>query len=307
MSTFKDIRESLALLTMGQMKDSDIGLMVNKALREEVESWQWSSLFKTGVIWGLPDNVYGVVSLVNGQRRVLGTFTNFPTTFPDYIPPENWVLVAGSQYMPMEVERFVSPTELHLREPWGDVTQSNVAFNLRPQFYSVPGATKVTLARQILPILPISRAMLHLADPARLSGTSTPSTRHAEAGYDLQGNARIELWFRPGGLESFVIEYRERFKPLVSDNSWPQIPSAVVEQKAAMYCYASLYASSGDQAWRNLMQAAKAQYDEELSKAIRDDVDRQTNVSGSAVGVQFGYEIWAGMDPPNLGAGGMNP
>lgn len=303
MPTFKSMRSNLSVLTMGQLTDSDIGQMINKALEEEVEAWQWSTLFKTGVIWGIPDNVFGVVSLVNGSKRVVGYQTSFPVTFPDYAPPENWVIVAGSQYMPMEVERFISSTELFLKEPWGDVTQSNVNFNLRPQFYSVPGAAQVYLVRQILPVLPMSRHILHLVDPARLAGTSTPSVGHTEGGYDLQGNVRIELWLRPGGVECFTIEFRERYKPLVADNDWPQVPMNVLEPKAAMYCYASVYASKGDQTWLNLMAAAQEQYQTQRGLAIADDIEKQVKTAGANQGFSPGYELITQIDgagPPGL-------
>jgi hypothetical protein len=288
------MRQNLATLTMGQLSDADVGLMINKALEETVEEWPWLSLFRTGVIWGIPDNTEGVVSLVNGSKIVTGQMTNFPTTFPDYCPPENWVIVMGSQYMPMEIESFNSATQLTLKEPWGDVTQSNVNFNLRPQFYSVPGGAEVYLVRQILPVLPMSRHMLSLVDPARLAGTSTPSVAFAEAGFDLKGNIRLELWLRPGGVECFVIEFRKRFSPLVSDNDWPEVPMNVLEQKALMYCYASLYASQGTPAWLNLMQAATKQYNDQFSKAIRDDIERQVSKYGQ--GYAPGYELWQQID-----------
>lgn len=275
---------------MGLMADADIGTMINKALETEIETYQWSTLFKTGIIWGIPDNSQGVVSLTNGQKRVIGYQTSFPVSpFPDYAPPENWVIVAGSQYMPLDVETFVSPTELLLREPWGDVTQTNVNFNLHPQFYSVPGANQVFLVRQILPVLPLSRRMLHLADPARLAGTSTPSVGHAEGGYDLQGNTRIELWLRPGGVEAYAIEYRERFKPLRSDNAWPQIPMNVIEPLAASFCCYSLYASKGDQTFYTLAKDYRAEYKDQRTKAIADDIERV--VKTGAQGYHRGYEI----------------
>jgi hypothetical protein len=290
------MRENLRVLTMGALTDSDIGQMINKALEEEVEAFQWSSLLKTGIIWGVPDNTAGVVNLVQGSKRVVGYQTSFPVTFPDYVPPENWVLVAGAQYMPMEIDKFISPTELELREPWGDVTQSNVNFNLRPQFYSVPGAAQIHYVRQIIPVLPMSRYMLSLADPARLAGTSTPSVGYAEGGYDLQGNARIEIWLRPGGIQSFAVEFRERFKPLKSDNDWPQVPMNVLEQKAAMYCYASLYASKGDQTFLNLQQAAAQMYEMQRTRAIGDDIDRVYRAAESNQGFHPGDDIIARID-----------
>lgn len=289
MPTFKKTRERLSILTMGQLQDADIGELVNKALEEEVESWQWSTLFKTGVVWGIPDNVQGVVSLVNGEKRVIGYETNFPTTFPDYCPPENWVVAMGSQYIPLNIERFVSSTEFHLREPWGDVSQSNVNFDLRPQFYSIPGGAQVYLVRQILPVLPISRFMLHLLDPARLAGTSTPSVAFAEAGYDNKGNVRLELWLRPGGVQSFAVEFRERYKPLVADNDWPQIPINVLEPKALMYCYQSLYASTGDARWRTAAMDQLQIFNDARTKAIADDIERQVTKQGQ--NYRPGYEI----------------
>jgi|SRR5581483_1537998 len=291
MPTFKQVRNRLKVLTMGQLADADIGTLVNQALEEEIESWQWSALFKTGVIWGIPDNVNGVVSLTNGSKTVVGYETNFPMpdSLPDYCPPENWVVMLGSQYMPLNVERFVSPTELELSEPWGDVSQSNVNFDLRPQFYSVPGGAQVYLVRQILPVLPVSRFMLHLLDPARLAGTSTPSVAWAIAGYDNQGNVRLELWLRPGGVQSFVIEYRERFKPLVADNDWPQIPVSVLENKALSLCYLALYASQGSANWMNAAQAADKRYQEERQRAINDDIERQGQKQGQ--NYRPGYEI----------------
>lgn len=284
------MRQNLAILTMGRLLDADIGALVNKALEEEVEAWQWSTLFKTGVVWGIPDLTQGVISLTNGQKQVIGTQTSFPVKFPDYCPPENWVVMCGSQYMPLDVEAFISPTEFLLKEPWGDVTQSNVNFDLRPQFYSIPGGAQVYLVRQILPVLPMSRFMLHLIDPARLAGTSTPSIAFAEGGFDNQGNVRIELWLRPGGVESFVVEYRQRYKPLVSENDWPPVPINVLEQKALMYCYASLYASEGTPNWLNLANAAKAQYDQQLQKAIFDDTERVWKQGGGG-GYHLGYEV----------------
>ena len=291
MPTFKQTRERLSILLMGQMQDADIGEMVNKALEEEIESWQWASLFKTGVIWGIPDNVQGVVSLVNGSKQVIGYETNFPTIFPDYCPPENWVVMLGSQYMALNVEKFVSQTEFWLREPWGDVTQSNVNFDLRPQFYSIPGGAQIYLVRQILPILPISRWMLHLLDPARLAGTSTPSVAWADGGFDLQGNVRTELWLRPGGVQSFVVEFRERYKPLRADNDWPQIPINVLEPKALMYCYHALYASQGNGSsnWLQLANQSRQIYEAARQRQLADDLDRQVSKQGQAYSP--GYEI----------------
>lgn len=304
MPTFASMKRNLKTLVMGQLRDEEIGVLLNKALEEEIETWQWESLFQTGVIWGIPDNVQGVVNVTNGQARVLGQGTNFPTTFPNYAPPENWVIVLGSQYMPMDVKRFVSATELHLKEPWGDVTQSNVNFNLRPQFYSVPGAAEIQIVRQILPVLPVSRFMLSLMDPARLAGTATPSVAFAPAGFDLGGNKRMELWLRPGGIQCFTIEFRLRFEPMASDNDWPRIPINVLEPKAAAYCYASLYASTGNPQWADLMRDAKETYAMQYSKAIRDDIERQSKPNGGVY--QPGYEAITGIDfggPPGSGNG----
>lgn len=294
MPTYKSMRANLALLTMGFLKDEDVGRLLNKALEEEVESFEWSTLFKTGVIWGIPDNTAGTVNLVQGSKRVVGLGTSFPITFPDYAPPENWVIVAGGQIMPLEVETFVSPTELLLKEPWGDVTQSNEEFNLRPQFYSVPTAAMVYYVRQISAVFPLSRHMLSLADPARLAGTATPSVGFAEAGYDLSGNYRIELWLRPGGIEAYVIEFRERYKALTADNDWPQVPMNVLEQKALMYCYAAVYASKGDESWLKLAQAAQGLYESQRLRAIADDIERQ--VRTPTQGYRPGYEIITTID-----------
>ena len=288
MPTFKQMALDLKTLTQGQVADADIRTLLNKSMEEECEAFQWSTLFKTGVIWGIPDNTFGVVNLVQGSKRVVGFQTQFPTTFPDYAPPENWVIVAGSQYMPLDVSRFVSSVELELAEPWGDVSQSNVNFNLRPQFYSVPGGAQVFIVRQILPVLPMSRHMLSLVDPARIAGTSTPSVGHVEAGYDLQGNVRIELWLRPGGVEAYVVEFRERFKPMVSDNAWPQIPMNVLEAKALMYCYYTMYASQANGNWLQLAQQAKIDYQSQLSKAQADDIERQVKTTQS---YDEGYEL----------------
>lgn len=296
MPTLKSMVQNVQVLTMGFLTSTDIQQMINKAMEEEVEAFEWSTLFKTGVVWGIPDNSFGVVNLVHGSKRVIGTQTSFPVSpFPDYAPPENWVIVCGSQYMPLDVESFVSPTELTLKEPWGDVSQSNVNFNLRPQFYSVPGAAQVYLVRQILPVLPMSRYMLHLVDPARLAGTSTPSIAFAEGGYDLKGNYRIELWLRPGGVQSFVVEFRERYKPLVSDNDWPQVPMNVLEQKALMYCYSAVYASKGDQTWLNLAKGAQQQYETQRLRAIADDVEKQYQKGGQQ-GYHPGVDIYSVVD-----------
>jgi hypothetical protein len=294
MSTFREMKDDLLLLAMSQLQDSDIGRLLNKAQREEVETQQWSYLFKTGVIWGIPDNTVGSVSLVNGSPVVNCIGGIFPTSFPDYAPPENWVLVAGSQYMPLNVKTFVSPTQLLLTEPWGDLSQSNVNFNLRPQFYSVPGAAEIYEVRQILPVLPISRNMLTLMDPARLSGTSTPSVAWAFAGYDNMNNARAELWLRPGGIEAFVIEFRERFRPMNSDNDRPQVPSNVIEQKALMYMYYSLFASSANQAFKSLGDTAQQLWQYERDLAISDDSKRQLTATTS--NYAQGYELYEQID-----------
>ncbi len=301
MATFKQIFDDLNLMSMAQLIPDDLKAIINRAAREEVEAWPWSTLLKVGVVWGLPAVTTGTVAATLDSPIVTASGANFPVDFPDYAPEENWVIKINNSLVALAIESFDSATQLTLTQPWKLASAPLAAYELYAQFTSVPNALEVYAVRRWLDLAPVSRAVLNIRDPYRLQNAGNPAISFATGGWDLSGNVRIEPWPRFSTAQAYAVEYRERWIKMIADADLCQIPASVVTNKATYYAFLGNFSSSGDARFAALAEKFYNLYIEELEKARYEDERRQTTRNSGPVAVGYDIESVTDLGGPPFG------
>src|SRR5216684_1137743 len=307
MSTFIQMKSDLTLLGMANLVALDLAALINKVQREEVENWDWSFLSTNIVINSVLPYTAGAITVTNGSTTVNGIGL---ATFRKEM--EGWFLRVGATLTtPVIIQTFNGPHALELLTPWGGPSLFVQQYTLFPLYYSVQPLIEVHRVRQISFLTETSQEALNRIDPSRLSTGGNPALRWSPSPFDTAGNFQIELW-PSGGVAPlpYLVDGKAGPIDLVLDNDLPQIPSAVIEAKAAMYMCRAVFASSGNPKWLQLAQEYRQDYIQELQDARVADNRRKVTLgmsaTGSRGGVNLGLDYLAVHDaggPPYAGAG----
>jgi hypothetical protein len=283
MSSFLQMQQDLQLIIQANLINTDLGALLNLCQRQEVESYDWSFLHEVVTIWSNPMQVTGTIDVTNGSITVTGHGTSFQNANPNMA---GWYLQVGPTLaVPVIVASVSSNTLMFLTEPWNQPTMLGTPYSLRQIFYDVSPIIEVTRVRQIFYLEEISRAVLDFMDPARISNGGNPAVYWAKGiwnptvplGTQLVGQYphwSIELWPIATAPFPYLVEGKVGPVDMVANNDQPQLPSSVLENKAAMYACQSIFASSGNPKWLSLAQMYQAIYADELEKAKLADHER---------------------------------
>lgn len=277
------MQQDVALMVQSNLLTSDIGSLLNLCQRQEVENYDWSFLHEVITIWSTIQNVTGTASVVNGSTSVTGVGTNWTSTNPNLA---GWYMQVGPTLaVPVVVATINSPTSLTLAQPYGGPTNSNLPFILYQIFYDVSPLIEVMRVRQIFYLEEISRAVLDFMDPARIATGGNPAVYWAKGIWNptsptglvlssVYPHLSIELWPTSNSQFPYLVEGKCGPVDMVNPTDNPQLPSTVLENKAAMYACQSIFASSGNPKWLQLAQMYQGIYHDELEKAKLADHER---------------------------------
>lgn len=285
----------LTLLGMAKLLNTDFQSLLNRAQREEVEAWPWSFLLTNYVLYSAAVQSAGTITATQGSSTVTGVGTSFslPANSRSY-------LHVGTSQVAIPILSSANGTTLTLgdnvAQAWNGATQSGVDYNIITPVYSIVGFIEVYEVKQILPLTKVSRESLNLRDPARLATGGNPSVCWAPAGFDSSGNIQIELWEPPSAQTPYVVEGKLAPATMVNNSDQPQIPSAVLENKALMMACDAMFLSSGDAKYFQLGQKYQGIYAEELEKAKTADAARQNQREMKGRDVRFGLDVIASHD-----------
>lgn len=285
MATFGEMISDLTLLGMSNINSTDLGTLINKVNREEVESWNWSFLYTNKIIWGVPPYSTGTITLTQGSNLVGGAGTIFT---PNMV---GWFLNVGpTQTTPIIVNAFVDAQTLQLDAAWGQPTLTLQSYSLYPLYYDVYPLVRVFRVRQIDFLTQISPEALNRIDPSRVSTGGDPAFKWANGPFtnDSPPHFQIELWPRPSSALPYIVDGKLGHVQMYNPNDQPQLPSTVIEAKASMYLCKSAFASNGNPKWFQLAQDYKADYQAELEKAKAEDSKRKVTLGMSATGTFVG-------------------
>lgn len=301
MATFGQMTSDLRLLLMAKLLDSDIQAFINQAQREEVEAFEWSYLLTNTVIYTAATQTSGTISLSQGSKSVVGDInTNFVLP-PNSVSQLNIGSPTGST--PYPVFSALTPHQLVLIQPFNGTSVTGVSYNLSTTVYSViapNGAPFIEIYSVRGPggflLEEVSREVLNEKDPSRTTYGGNPPTQWANAGFDANGNVQIEFWPVNTAVNAFVIE--GKIGPLIMANTTdlPQIPSVVLEAKAAYLAFTALYASNGNDKYETLAQNMEKRYLEELDKSKFADMQRTVTKKMENRRPLYGLDIYAVKD-----------
>ena len=275
------MQSDLALIVQANLINTDSGELLNVCQRQEVESYDWSFLHQIVTIWATLQYYTGTVSVNHGSTTVTGVGTIFtPAMLGWYLRVGPTLTTPGGI-----VQDVPSITTLTLTEPWGQPSLTGQQFNLFQVFYPVTPLIEVMRVRQILYLEEISRAVLDFMDPSRISFGGNPSVYWAKGiwnpaspGGQLVQTTNpiwsIELWPLSNAQYPYLVEGKTQAVDMVNANDQPQLPSAVLVNKAAMYACMSIFASSGNPKWLSLGTMYQGIYKDELEKAKLADHER---------------------------------
>lgn len=303
------MQNDLALLVQANLLNTDLGSLLNFCQRQEVESYDWSFLHEVITIWTSIQNVTGTMSIANGSTAVTGVGTSFTSSNPNMA---GWYLQVGPTLaVPTIIASVQSPTALTLATPYGGATQTNVPFIAYQVMYDVSPLIEVMRVRQIFFLEEVSRAVLDFMDPARIATGGNPAVYWAKGIWNptsptgtvlsqVYPHWAIELWPTSNAQFPYLVEGKCGPVDMVANTDNPQIPSAVLENKAAMYAARSIYASSGNAKWLQLAEKYESAYKYELEVAKLADHERmvikklnEVNQATPGVDVLMNHDLYA--------------
>lgn len=300
MANFGTMTSDLRLLLMAKLQDADIQSFINQAQREEVEAFEWSFLLTNSVLYTAASQVTGTISLSQGSASVVGVGTNFVLP-ANSVSQINIGTPTGST--PYPVIAAPTTTQLTLAQPFFGNSVAGISYNLSTTVYSIiapNGAPFIEIYNVRGPggfdLEEISREVLNQKDPSRTTYGGNPPTQWANAGFDANGNVQIELWPVNTAVNAFVIEGKIGAATMSANTDLPQIPSVVVETKAAMLAYTALYASNGNPKYLQLAKSQEARYGDERNKAQFADMQRTVTKRMENRRPLYGLDIYAVKD-----------
>ena len=299
------MQADLQLLGMANLNATDVGALLNKVNREEVESHDWSFLWQNLVLWSYQPYSTGTVTLTQGSDVLVGSGTTFTSLFT------GWFMSVGATLtVPIQINAFIDASTLQMTSPWLGASQSGLGFSLYPRFYDVYPLIEVVNVKQEDFLVETSQEALNRIDPARVSTGGDPALRWAPGQWtnDQPRHWTIELWPQPSSFLPYIVEGKIGPVDMFNPNDEPQLPSAVVENKALYYLALAAFASNGNQKWFQIAQGYQNTYKDELEKAIAADNRRKITLGSSSDGrdllVNSGldyYSIHDAAGPPYIG------
>ena len=277
MASYGQMQAELQLLGMAKLLSTDTGTLLNSCQRDEVESgWPWSFLLTNIVVNTVAPQQQGTASAVQGSAVINGNGSNW------FLPAnaKSFINIGGSD-IALPILSVQSGVQLTLTQPWPSQSVANTAYSIITPIYSVLGFIEVYNVRQIIDLTKISREALNINDPARQETGGSPSDEWADAGWDASGNYQIELSQVPASALPYVVEGKLGAAVMVNDSDLPQIPSAVLENKAMWKCAMALYAGNGNAKYKGLADTYYTIYQQELDKAQTADSRRQTQIAST--------------------------
>lgn len=269
MSSFGQMKSDLTLTGMASLTVPDIGQLLNKCQREEVEAWEWSFLLTNIIINGIVPYQVGTVTINQGDTVLQGIGTNWTTAM------NNWFLWVGPTLTtPVILANVTSPTSITLTAPWGSPSVAGSGYTIQPLYYNVSPLIEVYNVKQIDFLTQTSREALNRIDPSRISTGGSPSERWANAPFDDCANFQIELWPRIASALPYLVEGKRGSTDMVNNTDMPLIPSAVLEAKAMLYIALANFASNGNPRWAQLVTEYRTDYLRELDRARAADNKR---------------------------------
>lgn len=271
---------------MASLLNQDFGSLLNKCQREEIESYPWSFLFQTLLIYGSIPNTTGSVTMTQNSPNVIGTGTSFTANLAGAPGSSNcfWLWVGPTLTTPVQVNSITTNATLTLSAPWREPTQTQVSFNLQQLYYPIYPLQTVFRVRQIDDLIETSQAELNSFDPSRIATGGQPSLRWAMAPFQFLPNPgnpdsitnipMIELWPRPASALPYIVDGKTGPIDMGNPTDLPMIPSQVLEAKAMMYACRAVFASSGNPKWLQMAQEYRQDYMTELEKAKTEDSKR---------------------------------
>src|SRR5271156_573857 len=140
MSTFGQMQSNNALAIMAKLLNSDIGAILNKVQRDEVEAYPWSFLLTNRVIYPILPLSLTAISLVQFSATLTGTCAALTGT--QINPPDvgQFITIGGTSNSLLPVVGWSSSgaaITVNLAQPWGGATVSGVSGNLITPVYSM--------------------------------------------------------------------------------------------------------------------------------------------------------------------------
>lgn len=277
------MQSDLELLLQANLINTDIGALLNFCQRAEVESYDWSFLHEVITIWSTQQNITGTITIAQNSTIVQGTGTAFTQTNPNMA---GWYIHVGPTLaVPVIINTVQSATTMTLTEPYAGPTQTNVPFIAYQVMNDVSPLIEVTRVRQTFYLEEISRAVLDFMDPARLATGGNPAVYWSKGIWNptsptgtvlstVYPHLSIELWPTSSALYPYLVEGKVGPVDMVNSTDQPQLPSSVIENKAAMYACRSIFASSGNAKWLQLAETYEKAYLYELEVAKLADHER---------------------------------
>jgi hypothetical protein len=140
------------------------------------------------------------------------------------------------------------------------------------QYYAITGAKQILSIQggNQLDLAKLTHERFNRMDPLRQS-TANPPTSWAPKGLDPNQYAQFEFWPIAAAAIPFVVEYVRAFTELVDDNTQPDVPGAVVENKALADSCGAVFGETGDQRWSKQQDTYWNRYLKELEEQIQAD------------------------------------
>jgi len=288
MANFGQIQSELQLLVMAKLLGTDTGTLLNSCQRDEVESgWPWSFLLTNTVIYTSAPQSAGTVTVTQGSATVNGVGTSF------FLPSNaKSIINVGTSNISIPIASVQSATQLTLSEPWGAPSITG-SYSISTPIYSILGFLEIYNIRQIIDLTKISRESLNIKDPARMETGGSPSDEWCDAGWDANGNPQVELSQVPASALPYIVEGKIAAQVMVNDSDLPQIPSAVLMNKAMWKCAMALFASNGNPRYDSMADKYYAIYKDELDKAQYADSRRQQQIKSTTEPVNRTLDYYA--------------
>ena len=285
------MQTDLNLLAMGSLLSTDFGTLINSVQRDEVEAWPWSFLLSNFVLNSVPVQSAGTITINTGATLVIGSGTAFFAT-----PNTQSFIHVGASNVALPIASIAGATHLTLSAPWTGAPISGGTYNIITPIYSIVGFLEVYAVKQILELTNVSRELLNTMDPARLATGGNPSVSWAPAGFDANSNVQIEIWEPPSNVLPYIVEGKLAAATMVNPADLPQLPTAVIENKALWKVCMANYASTGDQRWGTMAQSYYQIYEAELGKAQTADQQRANQRRIFNTRPSFGLDVIATHD-----------
>lgn len=306
MSSFAQMSSDLQLLGMANLNTTDVGSLLNKVNREEVENHDWSFLYTNLVIWSQQPVSGTTMALTQGSNIVSDPHASFTSN------QTGWFLSVGATLtLPVIVAAVIDAQTLMLTTTWLGASIASTGYSLYPRYYSVSPLIEVTRVMQEDFLVETSQEALNRIDPARVSTGGDPALRWAPGPFtnDSPQQYQIELWPRPSTFLPYIVDGKLGPQDMLNPNDQPQVPSAVIENKALMYLALGVFASNGNAKWFQIAQHYEKTYKDELEKAIAADNRRKITLGSASDGegllVNSGLDYVATHDasgPPYIGS-----